>query len=69
MKWQGVDRVEAQDDVERGGPSIIWTSARDPDVGAGKTRKERINIIVKQPEDESLRLGLSRLSSAGRRPH
>jgi hypothetical protein len=38
--------AEAQDQVERGGPSVIWasTSARNLDVGTGKTRKERISI-------------------------
>jgi hypothetical protein len=42
MKWQGVDRV-AQYDVERGGPSIIWTSARDPEVGGWELVKQEKN--------------------------
>jgi hypothetical protein len=35
------DEAEAQDEVERGGPSVIWasTSARNLDVEAGKTKK------------------------------
>jgi hypothetical protein len=38
--------AEAQDEVERGGPSVIWasTSAQNLDAGAVKTRKERMSI-------------------------
>jgi len=38
-------KAEAQDEVEGGGPSIIWTStsARNLDVVAGETRKVRIS--------------------------
>jgi hypothetical protein len=41
---------DAQNEVERGAPSVIWasTSARNLDVGAVETRKEQISITVKQ---------------------
>jgi len=61
--------VDAQDEVERGGASVIWasTSARNLDVGAGRTRNERGMTVSgkRKPELQHL-VALNRVSQPPR---